>query len=66
VGVRFDAGDVALTPREIRYWVGMSVRYDPGLPIVLTSLCLALAGMVVTLVGRLRQGASRGRGALVN
>jgi cytochrome c biogenesis protein ResB len=67
IGAPFDLGDVTLTPREIRYWVGINVRYDPGLAIILTSLCLGLAGIIVMFVGRLRQGmpqgATRGAGA---
>ncbi len=58
----FKAGDITLSPREIRYWVGMNVRYDPGLTLVLGSLCLGLAGMAMTLVARVRQ-ASRRRSA---
>ena len=61
VGAPFDAGDHTLTPREIRYWVGMDVRYDPGLTVILSSLCFGLAGMVVTFVGRIRQGSARRR-----
>jgi hypothetical protein len=61
VGAPFDAGAWLLTPREIRYWVGMDVRYDPGLTVILASLCFGLAGMVVTFVGRIRQGAARKR-----
>jgi hypothetical protein len=61
VGAPFDAGAFLLTPREIRYWVGMDVRYDPGLTVILASLCFGLAGMVVTFVGRIRQGAARKR-----
>jgi cytochrome c biogenesis protein ResB len=65
VGAAFDLDDITLTPREIRYWVGINVRYDPGLAIILTSLCLGLAGIVVMFVGRLRQAMPRGapRGA---
>ncbi|MGB8930009.1 MAG: hypothetical protein WCC48_02035 [Anaeromyxobacteraceae bacterium] len=61
VGGTFDAGPVKLSPREIRYWVGVNVRYDPGLSVVLASLCLGLAGMVLTFVGRVRQGGARRR-----
>ncbi len=61
VGEEFDAGDFTLVPREIRYWVGMTVRYDPGLNVILASLCGGLGGMVLTLVGRVRQGAARSR-----
>ena len=63
VGGSFDAGDVVLTPREIRYWVGMDVRYDPGLNFILGSLCFGLAGMVITFVGRVRQGTAQRRTA---
>jgi hypothetical protein len=59
VGGGFDAGEFTLTPREIRYWVGMNVRVDPGVTIILTSLCLGLAGMIMILVARVRQGAAR-------
>jgi len=63
VGAQFDAGDFTLSPREIRYWVGMDVRYDPGLNVILGSLCLGLAGMILTFVGRVRQGSARRRAA---
>ena len=59
VGARFDAGEFTLQPREIRYWVGMDVRYDPGLMVILSSLCFGIAGMIITLVGRVRQGSRR-------
>jgi hypothetical protein len=62
VGFPFDAGDVVVTAREIRYWVGMNVRYDPAITWILASLCLGLVGMVLTFAGRLRQ-ASRRRSA---
>src|SRR5512133_603379 len=61
VGKPFDAGDYALTAREVRYWVGMNVRHDPGLTAILASLCFGMGGMVMTLVGRVRQGAARAR-----
>jgi hypothetical protein len=59
VGGRFDAGKFTLTPEEVRYWVAMDVRYDPGLNLILGSLCFGLVGMVITLVGRIRQGSAR-------
>jgi hypothetical protein len=61
VGGSFDAGDYQLEAREVRYWVGMSVRRDPGLPVILTSLWTGLAGMTMTFVGRILQDARRGR-----
>ncbi len=63
VGESFRAGDYRLEAREIRYWVGMSVRYDPGLTVILTSLWAALAGVTLTFVGRIMQDMKRkGRG----
>lgn len=61
VGGRLDAGDLVFSPREVRYWVAMDVRYDPGLNVILAGLCTGLLGMVLTLIGRLRQGAARRR-----
>ncbi len=60
IGQPFAAGDYLLTAREIRYWVGMTVRYEPGKPIVLISLWAGLAGMIITTAGRmLRTGKKR-------
>ncbi|MBI5099398.1 MAG: cytochrome c biogenesis protein ResB [Nitrospirae bacterium] len=53
IGEMFDAGDYYLSVREVRYWVGMNVRYDPGLPIVLASLWVGLSGVVITFIGRI-------------
>jgi len=53
VGARFNAGRFILSAKEIRYWVGISVRFDPGKPIVLTSLWIGLGGMVITTIGRM-------------
>jgi len=64
VGGRFDAGDFILEPREIRHWAGMEVRRDPGLTVILGSLCAGLLGMFLILVGRLRQGGEKKRAAL--
>ena len=59
VGEPVDMGPFTLTPAEIRYWVGMDVRYDPGLPVIMTSLVAGLVGMVLTFVGRVRQGGKK-------
>jgi hypothetical protein len=61
VGGTFDAGELSLSPREVRYWVGMDVRYDPGLTVILASLCSGLGGMVLTFVARVRQGTAKRR-----
>ena len=55
VGENFDAGDYFISAKEVRYWVGMTVRYDPGKPIVLTSLWVALGGLIITFSGRLQK-----------
>lgn len=56
VGESFTAGEYLLTVKEVRYWVGMSVRYEPGQPLVLASLWIGLAGMIITTVGRMVRG----------
>ena len=56
-----DAGDFRLEAREIRYWVGMAVRHDPGLLIILSSLWAGLAGVTLTFIGRILQDTERGR-----
>jgi hypothetical protein len=53
VGERFKVGDHSLLVAEVRYWVAMSVRYEPGKPIVLASLWMGLAGMITTFIGRM-------------
>lgn len=59
IGERFALGDHAIAATEVRYWVIMWVRYEPGKPIVLTSLWAGFAGTILTFIGRMR----RGRGA---
>ena len=56
VGEKVRVGDYYLSAREVRYWVGMNVRYEPGKPIVLTSLWIGFGGIVITFIGRLRKG----------
>lgn len=56
IGTSIRAGEYQLTAKEVRYWVGMLVRYEPGKPILLTSLWVALAGMVITTLGRMLRG----------
>ncbi|MBI5847155.1 MAG: hypothetical protein HZB31_04275 [Nitrospirae bacterium] len=55
IGKKIRVGDYYLEAREVRYWVAMSVRYDPGQPIVLASLWIGLGGMVITFIGRIRR-----------
>lgn len=55
IGERIRAGDYYLSVQEVRYWVAMTVRYEPGKPIVLASFWTGLGGMVVTFLGRIRK-----------
>jgi hypothetical protein len=50
-----NVGRYYLEAKEVRYWVGMNVRYEPGKPIVLTSLWVGLGGMILTFIGRMRR-----------
>lgn len=56
VGRPVVVGDYVLSAPEVRYWVGMTVRYEPGKPIVLASLWAGLAGMIITTLGRILRG----------
>lgn len=58
IGDRIRMGEYYLEAREVRYWVVMSVRYEPGKPIVLASLWFGLGGMLMTFIGRIRRGGS--------
>jgi len=55
VGERIKVGDRYLSATEVRYWVSIIVRYEPGKPMVLTSLWAGLGGMVLTFLGRMRR-----------
>lgn len=59
VGYPFDAGAIKIEPREIRFWVTMEVSVNPGLDLILGSLCAGLGGMALIFVGRMRQGGPR-------
>jgi cytochrome c biogenesis protein ResB len=59
IGLKFDAGDHLVEVREVRYWVGMTVRKDPGLTLILASLWAGLGGMTMTFIGRIRQDSKR-------
>ncbi len=61
IGGRYVAGDYQLAPKEVRYWVGMTVRYEPGNFIVLASLWIGLAGMIITTMGRMLRGRPKPR-----
>jgi hypothetical protein len=53
VGEKFNVGNHLLSVKEIRYWAAMSVRYDPGQPIVLASLWIGLFGVTLTTLARI-------------
>jgi cytochrome c biogenesis protein ResB len=55
IGNRVNVGGYHLEAKEVRYWVGMNVRYEPGKPLVLTSLWVGLGGMILTFIGRMRR-----------
>lgn len=55
IGGKVKVGDYYLSAAEVRYWVGMSVNYEPGQPIVLACLWVGLGGMVITFFGRMRR-----------
>ena len=58
IGSRIEVGDYNLAAQEVRYWVGMTVRYEPGKPIVLASLWLCLGGMIITFIVRIKRSYS--------
>ena len=60
IGGLFSAGEYVLSAKEVRYWVAMMVRYEPGKPIVLASLWVGLAGMLITTIGRMFKKSGRG------
>jgi hypothetical protein len=53
IGEQFAFREYVLSAKEVRYWVGMLVRYEPGKPILLTSLWVGLIGMCLTTLGRM-------------
>jgi hypothetical protein len=53
VGEVFDTGNYRLKVKEVRYWVAMSVRYEPGKSIVLASLWVGLFGVTLTTLARM-------------
>jgi len=55
IGSRVKIGDYYLAAEEVRYWVVMTVRYEPGKPFVLTSLWVGLGGMIITFIGRMKR-----------
>ena len=58
IGGSFQVGEYRLSPQEIRYWVGLNVKFEPGQPIVLTCLWFGLGGLIITFVGRIQRSRS--------
>ncbi len=56
IGETFKGPDYSLAAKEVRYWVGMDVRYEPGKPVLLGALWVGLAGMIITTIGRMMNG----------
>jgi hypothetical protein len=55
VGSQLRAGDYYLKAAEVRYWAVMTVRFEPGKPVVLASLWVGLSGMIITFIGRMQR-----------
>lgn len=53
IGKMFPAGEYQLSVKEVRYWTAMAVRYEPGQPLVLTSLWVGLFGVTLTTLARI-------------
>jgi len=53
IGKAFRNGDYQLSVKEVRYWTAIAVRYEPGQPIVLSSLWVGLFGVTLTTVARM-------------
>lgn len=53
VGKNYVAGDYQLSAKEVRYWTNVAVRYEPGQPVILTSLWVALFGITLTTFARM-------------
>ncbi len=54
-GQRVRVGKYLLSMEEVRFWASMTMRYSPGMPIILTSFWLGLGGLVLTTVARFRK-----------
>jgi hypothetical protein len=54
-GEKVRVGKYFLSMNEVRYWANMTVRYNPGLPMILTSFWIGLGGLIMTTVGRLKK-----------
>lgn len=53
LGEKVVFGDYALSMKELRYWASMDMLYNPGLPLIFTSLWIGFGGIILTTVARL-------------
>lgn len=61
IGAKFNAGEYDIAVKEVRYWAAMFVRYEPGQPLILTSLWVGLFGMTLTMLARIFGKRKKGR-----
>lgn len=59
IGASLPVGEDMISAKEVRYWVSMHVRHEPGKYIVLSSLWVGLAGMIITTMGRMLRSRQR-------
>jgi cytochrome c biogenesis protein ResB len=55
IGTKLDVGDYYLSAKAVHYWAGLRVVYEPGQPIVLSSMWVGLSGLFITFYGRIRR-----------
>lgn len=53
VGKNYVVGDYQLAVKEVRFWTNVAVRYEPGQPVILTSLWVAFIGITLTTLARM-------------
>lgn len=53
IGEKIAVGSLMMSAKEVRYWTAMAVRYEPGQPIILTSLWVGLFGTTLTTLARM-------------
>jgi hypothetical protein len=63
IGEKFSVGNYLLSVKEVRYWVGMRVTYEPGQPVILSSLWVGLFGVTLTTLGRIFRKRKNSSGA---
>lgn len=59
LGEKVIFGDYGLSMKEVRYWASLDVLYNPGQLTVFISYWTALAGLSLSLLGRMRRSAKQ-------